>query len=307
MFVSKTMSVRLAAPRYNSDTRQILYDAIRTNAADIVTWVIANREIDINTFIHDGNTALMAAGKFGRLAIAKLLIANGADANLARSSDHMTAVMLAAAHGHLGVVEYLVESKKAQTHRTNTNDETLLTIACRGGNADLVRYLLLDKGLDVNHVTGPNLYTPLMHLAQQEAPAAAMVNVLLQSTRIDIDAVSSTGWTALTLAIATGRTDIVESLLAARAIFYGESSADTEIASLLSRYGMFYTELMLAASRNQFDAVERIMNRLNSNADEKDRIINWEDFFGRTALRIAHDKGYGDMVDYLMRNGATYI
>ena len=101
-----------------------------------------------------GDTALMMACLKGHLAIAKLLVANGAQI----SQSGWAPLHYAAFEGRTEVIRYLLE-KGAEKDAPAPNGFTALMLAVRGGHIDTAR-LLLYEDADLT-VRGPKGETAL--------------------------------------------------------------------------------------------------------------------------------------------------
>jgi ankyrin repeat protein len=89
----------------------------------------------------NGFTPLLWAAVHGRADATRLLLAAGANPNLALSASKALPLLLAAYTGHLSVVRLLVE-RGANVHATNPQGGTALRSAADAGHIEIVRYLL---------------------------------------------------------------------------------------------------------------------------------------------------------------------
>ena len=112
----------------------------------------------------DGVTAVMEAAAGGHEQIARLLLEHGADVNGQTTERNTTALILAAEQGHVGLVE-LVLNHKARPNEARTDGETALTLAAWYGYQGVVE-ALLRHGASVNAKTAEG-ETPLF-IAQAE-------------------------------------------------------------------------------------------------------------------------------------------
>ena len=180
-------------------------------------------------------TPLIEASKFGRMALVKLLLEEGAAVN---SVDQFgcTAFMAATEWGMAALMDLLIEHG-ADIYRVDRFGKTAMSIACGKARPDLVEYLyereasflsddrtalmeacdcgswdeavehsrlavarfLIDHGVDVNH-RGVWGFTALIHAAH--SGRLALVELLLASGA-DVNAVSRQG-TALSLSLQRG-------------------------------------------------------------------------------------------------------
>ena len=89
----------------------------------------------------NGFTPLAWAAVRGRADETRLLLAAGANPDLALSASKALPLLLAAYTGHLSVVRLLVE-RGANVHATNPQGGTALRSAADAGHIEIVRYLL---------------------------------------------------------------------------------------------------------------------------------------------------------------------
>jgi len=148
-----------------------------------------------------GQTALHYAAKAGQIAVAKLLIANGADVNAGES----TPLQEAAYHS-----KEMVELLLAKGADINTGKWPALHSALDAGRFDIVE-LLLAKGADAN-IRDDEGRTPLHIAAWYAARNNPKVVELLLSKGADINAKDNNGKTALSYAIWARHPEIAELL-----------------------------------------------------------------------------------------------
>jgi uncharacterized protein len=89
----------------------------------------------------NGFTPLLWAAARGRADETRLLLAGGANPNLAPSASKALPLLVAAYAGHLSVVRLLVEGG-ANVHATNPQGGNALRSAADAGHIEIVRYLL---------------------------------------------------------------------------------------------------------------------------------------------------------------------
>jgi len=148
-----------------------------------------------------GQTALHYAAKAGQIAVAKLLIANGADVN----AGEWTPLQEAAYYS-----KEMVELLLAKGADINTGKWTALHSALDAARFDIVE-LLLAKGADANIRDGKGR-TPLHIATWYAAGKNPKIVELLLSKGADINAKDNNGKTALSYATENGHTEIVELL-----------------------------------------------------------------------------------------------
>lgn len=150
---------------------------------------------------------LLQAARAGDVKRVASLLAGGADVN--GSNGHGgTALMYAVVGNHGDVVELLLR-RGADVNARGSNGWGALMIASAKGFAGVVRRLL-QAGADRNAV---DLYgwTPLMRAVYEKR--AAVVALLVNSKRTDLNAVTDQGSTALHLAAVVGAVELARTLL----------------------------------------------------------------------------------------------
>lgn len=165
------------------------------------------READVDLQGKGGKTALMIAAKHGRAGLVHRLLRAGADVNI-RTRNGGTALMFAALGTDTETLDALL-SAGAEVNAVGGFDWTALMIASVKGDTNAVKRLLA-HGAEVNR---PDIYgwTPLMRAAFEKRQE--VVNALLGSPGLDLDARNEVGATALHLAAFRGSADIVEALM----------------------------------------------------------------------------------------------
>lgn len=218
-------------------------------------------------------TPLKIASMRGNEAIARLLIANGANVNFGL----WTPIAKASKHGHEAIVRLLIE-KGADVNVLDPDGWTPLVHALNGGHLSIAR-LLLDEGADVN-VLGPAGCTPLSWASYQgyDAVASHLIDKGAEVNVLDLD-----GWTPLLWAVYRG-SDALASLLI-------DKGADVNV---LGPDG--WTPLLWAAYRGS-DAVASLLIDRGANVNTACRS-------GKTPLRYALDRKHLAIARLLTERGA---
>ncbi|KAF4536397.1 Ankyrin repeat domain-containing protein 17 [Lasiodiplodia theobromae] len=241
-------------------------------------------------------TALQAASRFGHLTTASLLLAHGADPRLV-AGRHRTALHAASAGGHVDVVRLLLAAHGAADGDCPGGEPSALSIAVSHGHADVVGLLLA-----------------ALPAAEE---AAAVVNAVdsvpdprLSRPDDDDDDDGSSGddalppearASALHMACATGRADIVRMLLGA--------GADAEmVVGKCCR-----TPLMLAAVRGHVGVVRALLEAGVGAVDVDRGFVvgdakapwGWDRAQGQTAVCMAAVAGHAEVVEVLVKEGGA--
>lgn len=114
--------------------RQLLDQGVSANAKETVEG--------------KGRSALYHAANHGAAAVARLLIAKGADVN-ETVDGRPTPLMAAAVKGHADIVTLLLDAGAHINARESETGATALTDAARNGHLEVVR-ILVKRGADVN-------------------------------------------------------------------------------------------------------------------------------------------------------------
>jgi len=228
-----------------------------------------------------GLTPLMLAATVGHDKVVEVLLNHGANIEAQDEKTQDTALALACSGGHFKVVELLLKRGANKEHH-NVNDYSPLTLAAFGGHVNIIK-LLLSNGAEINSRTGSKRgISPLMMAANNGHVEA--VRILLEMGS-DINAIiDNNGYSALTLACYYGRPKIVQLLLEKKA------NVEQRIKG--------QTPLQLSVSRG-YVGVSRVL--LDYGADvNAPPVPSSRD----TALTIASEKGFLQLVDLLLERGA---
>lgn len=229
------------------------------------------------------NAALFAAADSGCEDLARKLIGEGASVE-ARDARGAMPLSHAAREGRLKLVALFL-ANGAPINTRNVDGGTALFAAAEQQKPSTVT-LLLAKGADPN-LTGRSGLTPL--IAAAFAGNDRIVEELM-AHGADPNARDTTGKAAMTYAAARGFDTIVRRLL--------DAGVDAR-----ARYSGELTALMWAAGHDEgvgAMASARVIDLLLAHG----AALNAADDRGRTALMIAAELGYGDIVELLLARGA---
>ena len=241
-----------------------LVDAARDADADVLRALL-EQGASVNAAAVDGTTALHWASYRDDVDSADLLIRAGARVNAATDLG-ATPLWLASENGSAAMVRRLLEAG-ANPNRALLLGETPVMVASRSGNPDVVEQLLA-KGADVN-ARGARGQTALMWAVAQQH--AQVVEVLL-THRADVHARSEV-WSQMMAVPPHGRPEYN------RAIPHGGNTA----LMFAARVGDVASATLLVAA----------------GAD-----VNDADAWGVSATVLAAHPGHGDLVEFLLKNGA---
>lgn len=168
------MAEQARSPFAASPEGNRFFVAIGDDDADTLKRILAEKKVNVNMVIFDGNTPLHMAATLDRPAATRVLIGAGARME-ARDKIGQTPLHAAATMGHAATVQALIEGG-ANLAARDTTGSTPLHMAVATGNTKTVR-LLIEKvaAMDAQDDTGN---TPL-HYAAQERPGVAALLVRL--------------------------------------------------------------------------------------------------------------------------------
>jgi len=198
---------------------------------------------DVRATNRDGESPVRAAAQAGDAEALRVLLAHGAEVNAASRTAYLgnaevSPLMIAAQFGHLDCVNLLLENG-ADVHFASESGNAL-HFAAFTDRKDIGR-LLIERGVDLN-MTGKRIvsfrnnpgFTPLMYAAMTERNDPSFVQLLI-ARGADVNARTSSGDTALSLAEERGETTIVAALRASGAEPVAPGSETRKSPSLWTR------------------------------------------------------------------------
>ena len=211
--VSKAL-IEAARPDHINEERMI--DAIR---------FLLEQSADVKAQDNDGWTALMYGTQAGVVPAVQTLLAAGANVNAKCICDGWlgggwTALMMAAKDSDKKVIVDMLLASGADPNLANNDGLTSLTIALKHSDTNTVR-ALLDGGASVNAKDMEGT-TPLMEAQKSYADRAEISRLLLQK-HADVNTKDNQGSTALIWAGAYGQVTGVEVLLDASADIHAKN------------------------------------------------------------------------------------
>ena len=255
-------------------------------------------------------TPLHAAALRGRIEMAQLLVAHGADIN-SRSAFERTPLHIASAEGHLEVADWLLDSG-ADVNPHDKNDNTPLDLAAAGGRLELVKMLLKrTEEVEVEGIRGCTTFfsaaeggnIDIVHLLldhgtdahardddENNALHIAAVNghlevaQMLLARNVEVNARNNSGMTPLLRVLLISRNpDVVRLLL--------DHGADVDACDIAG-----WTALHHAVGSGNPEIVQMILER-STEVDAKNSQ-------GATALFTASYNGNPAVVQLLLDHGA---
>ncbi len=184
-----------------------LIQAVKSGDAPAVQQLI-RQKVDVNTRQPDGATALHWAADAENAKVASLLLAAGAQVDVA--NDYGVTPLLVAVTGRTSEVVEVLLAAGARANVTLPTGETALMTAARSGSLGAVKALLA-KGADPNAketVMGQNALMWAIVEGHAEVARALIAG------GADVRATSNSGFTPLLFAVREGRRDLALQLLA---------------------------------------------------------------------------------------------
>ena len=234
----------------------------------------------------DSGEALSKRGPYGRtpldfavknecFKVADFLIENGADVRQ-KNDGGFSVIFIAAEDGKTEMVKFLL-GQGVDINEISTDGQSPLYVAARNGHAATVKYLI-EQGADTE--IGYGEWTLLS--ASANNGHVEVVKFLLESGRVQIDAATKDGETALYKASRKGHADVVKLLL--------NVGANTEMGY------KGWTTLQVSAKNGYLEVVKVL---LDSGRVQVDAIQD-----GETALYKASLMGHADVIKLLLDAGA---
>ncbi|WP_161493781.1 ankyrin repeat domain-containing protein [Nitrosospira lacus] len=199
---------------------------------DVVQFLL-EQGANVDARDDDGKTALMKAVTHGRILIMQTLLDAGADIN-AQEKGGSTALRMAAWDDTKAPIVKILLARGADPNLADNVGQTPLILASASRNIDIVR-ALLDKGADANARDAKGS-TALMGASRAETDAVELLRALLEK-HADVNAKDNNGLTALMLAAANGPVQNVGTLLDAGADLHAKDAEGSTALMLAVSYG----------------------------------------------------------------------
>ncbi len=297
-----------------------LAEASSNGHLTIVKYLIS-KGANIETFSESG-TPLLLASYEGHLDIVKYLVEKGAGKSVRNDYSGETALDSAAGNGHLDVVKYLISFKVDKESTFATVATQTFWNASIGGHINVVEYLLKEKDVDIN-IAKPDTpdfggFTGLMFASWSGHTDLAQ---FLVDNGADVDMKDSMGRTALMIASNNGYLEIVKILVEKGA----DMNAKDDEGKTALKHATYPGHLDIINYLN--NAQSKKINNKSVNSDNKTvlTIVDWanagslddvvkgiksgEDIDTQndseyTAISVASENGYLEIVEYLIKAGA---
>ena len=249
---------------------------------ETVRYLVGVPQVDVSHKEEGGYTALLAAAENcqKRADVVEVLIDAGSDIEAKLGErDGRSPLLVASECGNLRAVEVLVRAG-ADVCVTDNEGESCLTLAAGYGHTETVRTLLCVPEVDMSQSNNSG-NTSLHHAVLKKYSGVVQ---LLIDAGADVKANNSWGSRPLHWASEVGELEIVEMLV--------KAGADVCVVDDNST-----TCLIVAALHGRTETVRYL---LGLNVD-----VNHRDLSGLTALHHARQKQHADVVQVLLKHGAT--
>lgn len=251
--------------------------AVKKNQLDVITYLLRQKNIDIEKKDIYSNTPLYYAATNGNEEIFNELVKAGANINQT-NSDNKTALQIAVIENKLPIINRLIELQADLNHQDNAGN-TALMVATTKNNKSIVR-ALIDAKADLNKQDN-NGYTALIIAVLNNFQNLALK---LIKAGADLNKQNNAGETPLMLATIKNNELLVSALIAAKADVNKQDKNG-------------YTALIFAAYNN-FDNIA--LKLIETGAD-----VNTQNNKGETPLMWATYKNNESIVSALIAAGAN--
>ncbi len=133
----------------NFNTDIDFFEACVINKFDVVANHIFNRPEIVNEYYHNGYTGLGLAAYFGNEEIARYLVLKDAEVNLPSNNAYGVFPLHSAAAGNFTAIAKMLIENKAEVNIAQASGITPLHSAAQHGNIELI-IMLLEKGATVD-------------------------------------------------------------------------------------------------------------------------------------------------------------
>lgn len=233
-----------------------------------------------------GKTALMLASQFGKVEVVRTLFSHKADVML-RSEEGCDVLLYAARSDDLKVLELIIEAVVISVvDASSLWWQRTLIWASEIGHLSVVGMLLKYK-IDVTLQFGDG--HNCLHLAAKNGHFEFLEAILAKDTEGFVNSTTSAGETALMLAAQKGDVEVAKILLKYKASVLG-----------CDEYG--WNCLHFAASKGNAKLMLEILNH-----PDLEKLVDSKTKAGRTALILAAENGYADVVKLLIHKNCNEL
>uniref|UniRef100_A0A0A9WM61 Serine/threonine-protein phosphatase 6 regulatory ankyrin repeat subunit B n=1 Tax=Lygus hesperus TaxID=30085 RepID=A0A0A9WM61_LYGHE len=248
-------------------------------------------------------TALDLAIANGHIDIVKMMIdhCENIDVNRRAGNEDLSLLHVATQFGHIEIVKLLIE-KGADINIKNSSGSKAIHFAARDGFPEIVE-LFLSKKIDL-YDRGVGGNTLLHYTAQGSGDCLKVADMLINEKHFDVNTKNDNGKTPLHLAVYfTSNIPLIQFFLKHGAFFNSKAQMNIEPADMCSNPKV---DCLFASIRKLFIAVkQRDLKNVMEIIQEEALVIDVKNNKNESPLLCAAWKGYEDIVDALLKNGAN--
>lgn len=286
----------------------VLHDAAAQGDVARVQSLLASASHRVDELDSSGASALLVAAREGHVAVAELLVSQGADMNR-KNQNQSTALQFASLHGHTAVTAFLLTQSDVvqQIDDMNASGYSALHCAAREGHVEIAQ-LLLDHGANIE-VTSDGWH-PLHTACVKNHVEIAR---LLLSRGVNVNASMGDGVTPLHHATLHGSVDLTELLLDAGAeidVCAGESRmsplhlaalrGDMKVIGFLVGHGGAQVDSECAAGTTPFYTAAQ-HGHLDAAVYFSSLDEHWKE--RKSPIHVVTANGFTDLLKFLLAEG----
>jgi ankyrin repeat protein/nucleoside phosphorylase len=308
-------------------SRRLLFDAVQRGYSNMVKLLLETGKGDIEYEDENGRTPLSYAARKGDSHMVKLLLETGKANVESKDINGVTPLSYATRQGDLDIVKLLLETGKANVESKDIHGVTPLSYAIRQGDLDMVKVIFRigQANVESKDICGR---TPLSNAAlfghldiakllletgqadveskdiygRTSLSNAALcghldiVKLLLEIGKADVESQDGWGWTSLSHAAANGHFGsaklIFDSWMVA--LTSKEKTYNIERLGLDKACAFCRTPLHEAVEQGAVEVVRFLVSTIKVD-------LNTVDWLGRTALDLAQENGFIEMIEILQQ------
>uniref|UniRef100_A0A1I8GXV8 ANK_REP_REGION domain-containing protein n=1 Tax=Macrostomum lignano TaxID=282301 RepID=A0A1I8GXV8_9PLAT len=290
-----------------------LHLASSTGQVAVVDWLL-RAQADVNRRQEAGATPLFLAAEFGHAGVAKLLLQNGANADLPRWDSGDAPLHIACDKGHTAVVDRLIAAG-ADLNPVQEAGCTPIYMAAQNGHSKIVARLLR-AGVDLDWRCLTNGNSALL-AATQEGHARVVASLIQAAANVNLT--NKKGETALHFAAQNGQLKITQLLLKSRANANVKASNGCEPIHTAAQNGNLAIVQALIAAQADVNTVEvdgaspvyiaaqNGHQRVIKTLIESQANIDHQRNDGVSTIYIAAQEGHSEVARLLVRSGAAKV
>ena len=268
--LSRLLEMSVDLNKHDRNGFTALHRAVQLDCIAAVKWLSDCSTCHINSKDNDGNSPLILAIQLDKIESVRILINAGAEVKL-KNNMRSSALHIAAAGGQLEICQMLLE-KGVKVDDINMKGKSPLHYAILYRSVDVV-CLLLQYGAATDY--RDKFDNTLLHLAAA-AELPAVIERLLATTKIPVNAAGRHEATALHFATACGNYEIAAQLLA--------NGADP-LAKDVQKKNCFFTAMTFHQPK--------ILSLLCEHSQKKGNLSLDVELFGSTLIHHAADSHVG--------------